>query len=92
MPSLGAMGAANGAGGLRCALPGPRALLLPRPPLPLPLGLAGAAASLPPAVSFELGSPAPPTMKSYLIKFSAEWQFCGKALVWKSLPIGRCRY
>ena len=51
MASLGAADAVDEAGGLRCAPPGPRGLLLPRPPLPLPLGLAGAAASLLPAAS-----------------------------------------
>lgn len=65
MLSFGAMDAADVAGGLRCALPDPRGLLLPRPPLPLPLGLAGAAESPPPAALLELGSPASPTVNSH---------------------------
>lgn len=76
MPSLGAMGAVEGAGPLRCAPPDPRALLLPRPPLPLPLGLGGAAASPPPAASLELGSPASPAMKPCPLELSAKLQLC----------------
>lgn len=76
MPSLGAMGAVEGAGALRCALPDPRALLLPRPPLPLPLGLGGTAASPPPAASLELGSPASPAAKSHPTNVTARLQLC----------------
>lgn len=61
MPSLGAMAAVDETGGLRCALPAPLDLLLPRPPLPLPLDLVAVTASPPPTAPLELGSPASPT-------------------------------